>query len=96
MKTEKTNSEEQTSEEAAAIFKANKELERLWSIAGRPAFSVCTPTTLYPGLTKREYFAAAALSGILASGNYSFSTAHESAVKAADRLIKELNKEDEK
>lgn len=44
------------------------------------------------GLTKREYFAALAMQGILArTGNGSTSTA-ESAVKHADALIEQLNK----
>lgn len=48
------------------------------------------------GLTKRELFAALAMQGILASGDYdSFGTAsiYEASVYYADALINELNKE---
>jgi hypothetical protein len=50
-------------------------------------------------LTKREYFAAAALQGILAHleiGNpkYSYTLVAIEAVQFADALIKELNKEE--
>lgn len=44
------------------------------------------------GLTKREYFAALALQGILACPTISGITV-EGAVKLADKLIEELNKE---
>lgn len=50
------------------------------------------------GLTKREFFAAMAMQGMLSSGKWSFlednrySVEHE-ALKAADALIAELSKE---
>jgi len=54
------------------------------------------------GLTKREYFAAIALQGILAgtSGQESLAHVHPSswtisAIQAADALIEQLNKEGE-
>jgi len=54
----------------------------------------------YVGLTKREYFAARAMQGLLtnyiANGHYgsheSFPMVEEHAVSCADRLIIELNK----
>jgi hypothetical protein len=46
------------------------------------------------GLTKREYFAAMAMQGILAcSEGGTFESVKEFAVKHADALIAELNKE---
>lgn len=50
-------------------------------------------TGIVPGLTKREYFAAMALQGLLASGHKSFDIAAIEAVHASDVLIAELNKE---
>ena len=47
-----------------------------------------TPVTA--GLTKREYFAAMALSGLMSQGGWY--SAPENAVRLADGLIKELNK----
>jgi hypothetical protein len=45
------------------------------------------------GLTKREYFAAIALQGLLAEGNrHQFNIIAEIAVEAADLIIEELNK----
>lgn len=45
-----------------------------------------------PPLTKREYFAAMALQGCLASGFQTTMDKHaESAIEAADALIKALN-----
>lgn len=44
------------------------------------------------GLTKREYFAAMAMQGILASGSDFFQTATSLAVQLADDLILKLNK----
>jgi hypothetical protein len=44
-----------------------------------------------PGLTKREFFAAAALQGILANDSLVHFSAAELAVKKADELIKALN-----
>lgn len=43
------------------------------------------------GLTKREFFAAAALQGILANPDYMHSIAASEAVRFADKLIFELN-----
>jgi hypothetical protein len=59
-------------------------------------------TDSYPGLTKREYFAAMALQGILANSfaleqankNWGgIESPQQAAVKAADALIEQLNKE---
>lgn len=44
------------------------------------------------GLTKREYFAAVALQGLLADPSARIDEAAEYAVKAADELINLLNK----
>lgn len=50
-------------------------------------------TGVFGGLTKREYFAAMAMQGCLASGFQASMDKHaESAVAAADALITELNK----
>ena len=49
----------------------------------------------YPGLTKRELFAAMAMQGLCASlneGSWSYEQLSEYSVKHADALIKELNK----
>lgn len=55
-------------------------------------------TNTLPGLTKREYFAALALQGILAAKAqeefYSPPTLAEYAVECADKLINQLNKPD--
>ena len=44
------------------------------------------------GLTKREYFAAMAIQGLLANGRASITYNIIDAVKIADALIEELNK----
>jgi hypothetical protein len=44
------------------------------------------------GLTKREYFAAIALQGLLANDSALITSKVIDAVKAADALIEELNK----
>ena len=44
------------------------------------------------GLTKREYFAAMALQGLLANDSGLITSKARDAVKAADALIEELNK----
>ena len=44
------------------------------------------------GLTKREYFAAMALQGLLANDSGLITSKAIDAVKAADALIEELNK----
>lgn len=48
----------------------------------------------YLGLTKREYFAAMAMQGLLAQNSYynSFDLLASNAVKQADALLKELEK----
>lgn len=43
------------------------------------------------GLTKREYFAAAALTGLLAGGMLNNESAARTAVACADALIKKLS-----
>lgn len=49
--------------------------------------------TNIPGLTKREYFAAMAMQGLLSnSGTYSERSTPELSVHYADALIAELNK----
>jgi hypothetical protein len=45
-----------------------------------------------PGLTKREYFAAMALQGLLADNTYNTDVAANVAVDFADLLIEALNK----
>ena len=49
-----------------------------------------TPTY---GLTKREYFAAKAMQGLCSDHEYKISDIAASAVKIADALINELNKD---
>lgn len=49
-----------------------------------------TPSAARPGLTKREYFASAAMAGLLAD-HVSRTDAVHFAVVAADALIDELN-----
>jgi hypothetical protein len=44
------------------------------------------------GLTKREYFAAMAMQGLLALGGVVYQSPVKSAVEYADALIEELNK----
>jgi len=44
------------------------------------------------GLTKREYFAAMAMQGLLAGDSYSTLDIAKLAVDQADRLINELNR----
>ena len=65
-------------------------------LADYPAF----PTTQDVGdvgLSKREYFAAAALQGVISTDNYgSIKQAACFAVEFADALINELNKQDDK
>ena len=52
---------------------------------------------LNAGLTKREYFAAIAMHGIVANPSSSIDSVSRLAVEYADALIRELNKEpDEK
>jgi len=46
---------------------------------------------LQEGLTKREYFAAMALQGLLADGHYASAGVTKRAVDLADELIKSLN-----
>lgn len=49
----------------------------------------------YSGLTKREYFAALAMQGLLSTGKYEhFPTTAEDSISYADALIKELNEDD--
>ncbi len=43
------------------------------------------------GLTKREYFAAMTLQGLLADGHYASAVVTKRAVDLADELIKSLN-----
>lgn len=57
---------------------------------GDSAFPLATGPRRRDGLTKREYFAAAAMTGLLAHG-YSPEAAAGGAVMAADKLVRELN-----
>lgn len=52
--------------------------------------------TLEDGLTKREYFAAMALQGLLSGGKHLTRTVAFQAVKLADEIINELNVKNEK
>jgi len=47
---------------------------------------------VWHGLTKREYFAAAALQGLLAKGDVGLESDAEKAVQWANWLIEELNR----
>lgn len=52
-----------------------------------------SPWELNPGITKREYFAAMALQGLIASdkqASANINTAAEYAIKFADELLKQL------
>ena len=56
--------------------------------------------TRFVGITKREYFAAQAMQGILSSSRYYYKNVPsaqvaEEAVEMADELIKALNAQDE-
>lgn len=61
-----------------------------------PAFPVMSPGGCqYSGLTKREYFAALAMQGLLSSDNllvFPSSDVAKMAIDCADELIKSLNK----
>jgi hypothetical protein len=48
------------------------------------------------GLTKREYFAAMAMQGLLSLGGVIYQSTVKSAVEYADDLIEELNKTKDK
>ena len=62
------------------------------------AYPVVMPNgELYPGLTKREYFAGLAMQGnISASRDWTYTQEAEAAILSADALIAELNKEAER
>jgi hypothetical protein len=47
----------------------------------------------HAGLTKREMFAMAAMQGILSCGNYTYVHAASDAVKYADALLAELERQ---
>lgn len=59
-----------------------------------PAFACASDTGHQEGLTKREYFAAMAMQGIISNPIHDQykSTVAEVSVKMADELIKALNK----
>jgi hypothetical protein len=74
-------------------------MENNKTFGNSPAFS--KPAFYHPdgaidlpnnGLTKREYFAAIALQGLLANDSGLITSKARDAVKAADALIEELNK----
>ena len=52
------------------------------------------PNTQTPGLTKREYFAALAMQGMLSNGTFEMVNKEitEKAIAISDALIEELNK----
>ena len=55
----------------------------------KSAFNYC----VYLGLTKREYFAAMAMQGLIAQGGYDrFDNLAEDAVNQADALLERLEK----
>jgi len=62
-----------------------------------PTVQVTTPNSTVPhGLTKREYFAAMAMQGLLANGNYitNYKFLGEESVMFANALIEALNNTD--
>jgi hypothetical protein len=62
-----------------------------------PTVQVTTPnSTVTHGLTKREYFAAMAMQGLLANGNYitNYKFLGEESVMFANALIEALNNTD--
>ena len=69
--------------------------------ANDTAFPIINPTNNegHPGLTKREYFAAMALQGILSNEELRYKIRQDNelsgdvATKFADQLIEQLNKE---
>lgn len=66
--------------------------------ADGPAFPSETDTHYYLGLTKRELFAAMAMQGVLSNGSCVDENAYtniitKDAVRIADALIEQLNKE---
>lgn len=76
----------ETPEETNAKIKGNE-----------PAFATTCNDVEYPGLTKREYFAAMAMQGII-SGRQSSLNSYiddyigKTSVKLADELLKQLSK----
>jgi hypothetical protein len=63
----------------------------------QPAFPVADEVGTFHGLTKREYFAALAMQGLLSQssedgGQFAFSFVTHQAIHQADDLIAELNK----
>ena len=75
--------------------KYNKEVKQ---IVDNAVFPIVIDETYGQGLTKREYFTAMAMQGILANPeitkNYKDLNIEEAAIKFADALLTELNKED--
>jgi len=68
---------------------------RVWNTGLSNEFSTTQPTKIkikYLGLTKREYFAAMALQGLLSGKLSDLDTEPAVAVMFADALINELNK----
>ncbi len=65
--------------------------------ASEPAFPVLLPT-IYPGLTKREYFAARAMQGMLANPHdqEEWSELVKSAAKVADQQLEALAETEKK
>ncbi len=56
------------------------------------AFAVASSNSYQPGLTKREYFAAVALQGLLNANSQTAEDHAEQAIACADALIDALNK----
>jgi hypothetical protein len=71
------------------------EAERIMQAALANGSSPIAPTLTHAGLSKREFFAAMALNGLLASGQIepsSINSALMPALYAADRLLIELER----
>lgn len=64
--------------------------------ASKQAFPVATSMFAIPGMTLREYYAGAALSGLLSSAMYNPKYIANHAVECADALLEILEKEEDK
>lgn len=61
--------------------------------ANEPAFPFFNDENLYPGITKREYFAAMAMQGMLSYiGSLHYESISERAYQIADAMIAESEK----
>lgn len=80
------------------LFLLKKEEPMLNSNPSSNAFPIVLPEHIEPGLSKREYFAAMALQGLIAIPQYGEMAGSEvasTAVYLADQLIEQLNKADD-